>query len=131
VQSLDLTVLAFWENLSPPSHFPSNPPSIQMGTAECAERSAAHRRWTGRAGFTNSMNPIFVAYLCYIQPSSNISYILSLLEPLSFLSPDSRTFRRADPKMCPPPPFLLHFFRCVFVDVFLWLFGDMPRYTLQ
>ena len=65
------------------------------------------------ARFCNQRLPIFVAYLCYIQPSSNISYILSLLEPLSFLSPDSRTFRQADPKIFPCSP-SGHFFSICF-----------------
>ena len=69
--------------------------------------------WDERAGFCQQRLPIFVAYLCYIQPSSNISYILSLLEPLSFLSPDSRTFRRADPKMR-----VLLLFGVIFFDLF-------------
>ena len=49
------------------------------------------------------LHPTFFQYLLH----------LKLLEPLSFLSPDSRTFRRADPKMR-----VLLLFGVIFFDFF-------------
>ena len=54
-----------------------------VGTAECAERSAAHRRWC-RACWTHHHTSGSMLDLGYIQALSYISYIFGLLPPLFF-----------------------------------------------